>query len=232
MKNKLLISLGLLALSWPAFAQTSDSVSYKNHLGIIASPQLDKFFTANRTLPLGLIYRRQLKPDQAVRLSVLGAYNRQTFTSTIDPEGLKATSTSLLEVMAGYEWQKELSKRWSLFYGSDVGIGFKNIIQEDEDKSHPIPAGLAHYTKLAKDKTVNLGIRPFAGLQFKIHKKLHLAAETAISANYSRREYGANTHAIVYSTGEDLEGGYENGIWKEYNLKYSPISNVQLIYIF
>ena len=232
MKNKLLTLLVVFGFTLPGLAQTPDSVSFKNHLGIIASPQLDKFFTANRTLPIGLIYRRQLKPDQAIRFAVLGAYKRQTFTSTIDPEGLKATSTSLLEVMAGYEWQKELSKRWSLYYGSDVGIGFKNIIQDDEDKSHPIPAGLAHYTKLAKDKTVNLGIRPFAGLQFKIHKKLHLAVETAISANYSRREYNHNIHAILYSTGEDKEGEYSNGIWKEYNLKYSPISNVQLSYQF
>lgn len=231
MKNKLLATLALLALGWPTLAQTTDSVNYQNQLGIIASPQLDKFFTANRTLPVGLIYKRQIKPDQAVRLSALGAYRRQTFTSTIFPENLNTITTSLLQVMAGYEWQKELSKRWILYYGSDAGIIFNNNIKNDDEPTSVFWQRGATRNYRAEDKFLTLSIRPMAGIKLKVFSKIYLSAETTLSASFNRHEFDSNLEIVFYDTGETT-GEHQNGIWKNYSLQYLPISNIQFIYHF
>lgn len=46
--------------------------AYKREFGLTASPQLAHFFTANRSLPLGLIYQRQLTKTKSLRLRLVG----------------------------------------------------------------------------------------------------------------------------------------------------------------
>src|SRR6478609_8497436 len=128
MKNKLLTLLAVFGLSLPAFSQTSDSVQYKNQLGIIGSPSLQYLFQ-NKSLPVGLIYKRQVKPDRAWRVSVIGSYSNQTF-----PAGTFNNFNSMFytysskgfwaETLLGYEWQKELSKKWEFYYGIETGMSF------------------------------------------------------------------------------------------------------------
>lgn len=80
MKQALLLPLLLAGLA-PALAQPAAPAppdtarAFRHALGLTASPQLDHFFTANRRLPLGLIYKRQLAPGRALRARVVGYYS-------------------------------------------------------------------------------------------------------------------------------------------------------------
>ena len=231
MKNILLSLLAVFSLSLSALAQTADSVSYKNQLGIIASPLLDKFFTANRSLPVGLIYRRQVKPDQAARLSVLGAYKRRTFTSTIAPENLRTTTTSLLEVMVGYEWQKELSARWQFYYGADAGAGYTKYNTKIEITDN-VPASY-YFSSFgySNSHTLFFTLKPMAGIRFNLSRNLYLATETNIAINYGLTKQ-KHFQTAFYDTPDPQTTETPSYTSSSALVNFAPLANIQLVYKF
>src|SRR5688572_25647636 len=188
MKNKLWAMLALFLFSAPAFALQADSVTFKNQLGIIASPSLQYLFSMNRTLPVGIIYKRQVKPDQAWRFSVSGRLENNTNPS--GPYGVGYNFITMkqsfyyVEAMFGHEWQKELSRRWTFYYGADAGVGFSKSNIE-YDISNFKPNGIYNFG-YGDISTKTYMLQPMAGIKFNLHSRLYLATETSISLNHSR----------------------------------------------
>src|SRR5688572_18908671 len=191
MKNKLLTLLAVCGLSLPAFSQTSDSVQYKNQLGIIASPSLQYLFSANQSLPVGLIYKRQVKTNEAWRLTVKGSYNNQykpngPFYSNSNYISQKNTYF-FAETLVGYEWQKELTKRWTFYYGADAGVRYSSykvdfdFTNYSPDQNGPTGFGYGNTS------SQNYVLQPMAGIKFNLSSRDRKS--TRLNSSHSQISY-------------------------------------------
>ena len=243
MKNKLLTLLVVFGFTLPGLAQSSDSVSYKNQLGSIASPQLDKFFTANRALPLGLMYRRQLKPDLAWRAISIFSYNRSNFDDPDHANPNYDDKNLYYNISLGLEKQLILNNKFTAYAGMDVGFSHNLYRRDFEIYFNQQYDGTSVYFKEAGYrwwKTNSANLKPFAGSTFNISRRLSLSLETAFLGQFSNEKYKSrfndyileNAHVLNSEYGEVYEKGWGNSTTNSLRVQYLPISNLQLSYKF
>ena len=191
MKNKLLLVVAFLGLSASAFAQVSDSDSFKNQLGIIASPSLHKLFENNRSLPVGLIYKRQVKENQAWRLTATGKFNHYNEPESHSGNLKHQSEFSNLfgEIALGYEWQQKLNNRFQFYYGADAGLGYQKYSDKSEFEEF-YDTWQNEFIKISNNRqisqrTLTYFVKPLVGLQFKVSQKLYLATESSLHLQHS-----------------------------------------------
>ncbi|MCI1188559.1 hypothetical protein MON38_14105 [Hymenobacter sp. DH14] len=190
-------------------APTDTARAYKHQLGLTASPVLDGFFRNNRSLPLGLLYRRQLTPTKALRLRLVGQYSRRDTTNYLEyapsntligfVEGPNTTALDL-NVYAGYEWKKPISKHFYYTYGLEAGFGWNRLRSEYllqfSDPGQVLPA-VETYSKTVN--TWGVQTRPFVTLQYQVANRVLLFAESAVSIVYSHQQQDIVTKHIYYN---------------------------------
>jgi hypothetical protein len=131
MRAALLLVLAM-NLTVPAVAQTASpdtTRTYRHSLSLTASPRLNHFFTANRALPVGLLYKQQIRPGQALRIRIVGSYSRydSLFQDTDFPDQLtgylQGPNTRQWQIAAfvGYERSYLLAKHLQGSYGLEAG---------------------------------------------------------------------------------------------------------------
>jgi hypothetical protein len=220
--KKLLFSLALLCLSLSASAQQADTAAtHRHHIGIIATPMLDKLFTSNQELPVGLIYRWQHRPNATFRATLIGSHDSQEYTS----KGTYAYSNfynNFLQITGGYEWNLSISNIWSFYYGTEGGLFFRNT---ETKNSLSLQDDASQYHQFTLEEKNGFLLRPFAGIMLRIGKRFYLATETAILARYQRQEYNSQITSLSTS-GETLTVQNSHGIWKTTSVKYQPLSNI------
>lgn len=213
--------LVFLLTAYCSFGQTSDSIYYRYSLGIIASPVLDKLFSSNRELPVGLIYRLQVQSNANMRISFLASHDNESFTSS--GINYKANwSNNYFQIAGGYEWQQPLSSKWVLYYGIEGGA-LADITKSDSPVN--FPDDITQYTRKTIDKSVGVLLRPLAGLNFNLSDNIYISTETAILIRRQRREINSDVFASSGGT-ESVEKS--NGIWKKNKIKYQPLSNISI----
>ncbi|WP_157541109.1 hypothetical protein [Hymenobacter aerophilus] len=188
-------ALMLAVLPFTVAAQTSTDTTYRHQLGLTASPQLHKFFQANRSLPLGLLYKRRIKVNQMARVRLVGQYS---WRDTMDVTGiLPGSSIEFWELSGyvGYEWQRPIGRRTTLTYGAEVGTGVSRRDFHDKRIGQDI-GGAFQYDVHFASKQWQLEARPFLGINVAIAARLHVFAESALSASYNRRRDSGSGTAI------------------------------------
>ena len=191
-----------LCLPCAALAQTTPTPAdtaraYKHHLGLTASPVLEGFFRNNRSLPLGLLYKRQLTPAKALRLRLVGLFSRRdtanypgTFPGPFFPGFKEGTYSQVVRVNAyvGYDGQQELSRRWGWSYGAEVGAGWSRIVDHQVFDTFPNNSFVNHNIFI-KTTTVWEGQgRPYLGIHYHVSKRLRVFAESAVLLTYQYRK--------------------------------------------
>ena len=231
------------ALVGPALAQTvpADTArAYRHQLGLTASPQLDHFFTANRSLPVGLIYKQQLKPGRALRLRLVGFYSRRDSTNA-NPYFTPNTTnigpnvrTWEVNAFIGYEWQHSLSRRFTWNCGWELGGGYYHQQTElslQEILISPIDQSLYVVTINGSPFTHRWMIqgRGFANINYAISKRLSFFAETAIRLSYENQKNGGDA-SETYSDGQPPRSGvrYRDINANYLRLEFRPIQFVGL----
>lgn len=231
--TSLLLTLGL-PLAAAAQAPADTTTIYKHQLGLTASPVLDGFFRNNRNLPLGLLYKRQVKPNQAIRVRLLSQYSRRDTANypgtitTFFPGYREGTNNYKVSagIFLGYEWQKKLNRNFVIGYGLETGITYsiyKNTIILDfrldslQSRNHGVYS----------TKTTTLQLRPFSNLQYRVTNKVQIFLESAFMMQYqSRRDDGS------------LQGTFPFGSVSSYNKShstqafFSPIQLIGVLYHF
>lgn len=183
-------ALGASVVSLAAQAQNPvDTTATRRHaLGLTASPVLDKFFTANRALPVGLVYRRQLRPGRALRLRLVGQYaRRDTVTEFLGYQPGTGTRRWGVAVYVGQEWHRPLAKRLRAYYGAELGLGY-SLDKTREVRRWANPTGPYYYDDITRIKRWQARLNGFAGLRWQAAPRLSVFTETAICAVYQRRE--------------------------------------------
>ena len=237
-----LFSPALLAatLVGPALAQTTpaDSArSYQHQLGLTASPQFSNLFTTNRVLPIGLIYKRQVRPGHAWRVRLTGYYSRRD-TATAGaawylPNASKGPDARVWEVnvFVGYEWQRRLGRHWQGHYGIEAGPGYRDEYKPYSNHYYN-PVGFdgggpftATDTGLSSLQRWQLQSRGFAGLSYAVNNRVRIFAETAVVASYRhQKSWGSYTSSIDNPNYGISPGGiYRDFIVNTFHFEYRPI---------
>jgi hypothetical protein len=232
-------ALLVLGASFTTRAQTAPADTaryYRHHLGLTASPVLDGFFRNNRSLPLGLLYKRQAAPRRAWRF---GAVFNQQYNERYDPfpkiNNAYATLRYSAEATVGLEVQKWLTRRWVGFTGADVGAGYKHYrYDQDEQRFVTINGAdvvLANESR-TYDKTRFIFLRPLLGIRYNLLPYLYASAETTLNISYALREVEVNGTTYRTDTGEEIERG--SGSYKERFMQVNllPISRITIHCLF
>lgn len=199
--------LGLF-VSFTAAAQTSAPADtarfYKHEFGLTASPQLDHFFTANRSLPIGLFYRRQLTPAKALRLRLVGEFSYADSTNFVDDAiGVIDAYVSgpsyrrwQVQALAGYEWQLVVAHRLVASYGLEAGLGYQRLGFSASRRQTYTPGGyvMDYFEGTTQDFQVQA--RAFAGFSYRPTPRLRLFAEMALPLTYTHQRTNYQVHGV------------------------------------
>ena len=171
-----------------------DTARYRKHeLGLTASPVLEKFFANNRSLPLGVIYRRHLSSRSALRLRTVGIYNRRDTTMqngfglTAILDGTRSVTWSA-DAWLGYERIHVAGRRWQLSVGAEVGAGYSRRLDVTVMREYNPPPDAAPFTTNIEIRTRywRVQARAFAGVSFALSENIRLFAETAVLLAHQR----------------------------------------------
>ncbi len=225
MKNNFLLLLALLTISIPSFCQTSDSVSYKNQIGIIGG----------QGGTIGIIYKRQVKPDAAWRFTQSGNYNSYANPTAQNNSDIFYTykeSGLYLQTLIGYEWQRQVGNKWTLLYGTDAGFGYgKNSSDYDFEDVRPTPGTFSTFQNY-KASTQTYILKPMAGIKFDVNPRFYLALESSLSLNYIRKKDKTFETSFPEGQSEPVTKELRNANTRSFNMNFSPVSNIQLGYKF
>lgn len=168
--------------------------TYKKQIGLTASPQLSKLFTANRVLPLGLYYKYQLAPNTALRFRLIGIFS-QADTSNFKDDIFGFTqgyvtgpdiSRWKMQGFMGYKWKRPLTQSVGVLYGTEAGLGYeRERIAFSLRYPYP-PGGLVNDNDERVRSNWQVQLRPFLGLYYQPTARLWLFAESAFVVSYTR----------------------------------------------
>ncbi|MBT9393388.1 hypothetical protein KLP40_09455 [Hymenobacter sp. NST-14] len=244
--NPLACLLLAAALPLAATAQTApadSATTYRHQLGLTASPVLDGFFKNNRSLPLGLMYKRQTKPNQAlrVRAQLLYRYFEQVAPLQIGEEYHE--NVYRVEAALGKEYWLPISSRFISYAGGEIGAYYDNN-QRNSKRYQQIQVrnpstGQLEVTKgYVKAKqhfsTTGILLQPFAGIRFRLSARLYTELESAIVFNWSRTHFKLSEKVFEYTTGlpADYSEGKGDNTYYNFRVNLHPINSLHLIFLF
>ena len=236
--------LGLL-LAGPARAQNAAQApadtarSYKYTFGLTASPVLEYFFTVNRSLPLGLLYKRQLMSHKALRLRLVGYYSRRDTSNywkgaptSILVGYIEGPNTTTWDVNAyvGVEWAKPLARRLYGAYGLELGTGW-NRTHTDYllQFSQPGQQELGVQTGTETVSIWSAQARPFVSLCYQFTKHLGVFVESAVVMRYTHRQRDRANEQFFYN---GLGAGGRNSTDSALTVFWYPIQLVGTTFSF
>jgi len=163
-------------------------------------------------LPLGLLYKHQVRPDRAWRVRLTGYYSRYDTATAggafyIQEKGLTARVWEV-NVLVGYEWQHRLSRHWQWHYGLEVGGGYRSKHRDYINYLYD-PVGFNGGGPKTEIDTGSRDFclwqiqgRGFVGLSCALAARVRLFAETALALSYRHQNsWGSYTSTIDNPSG-------------------------------
>ena len=237
---RLLLLASLAAPAAPAAAQPpppapADTARfYRHHLGLTASPQLDQFFKVNRSLPVGLLYKREFKLGRLMRLGIQltqNSNNRLDGATNPAPAYVNNNFAFNVAVSAGREYSRTLSRHWTVTSGADLVAGYGYARFHSEGAVNAYSGELARRERTDTDHFYSLALAPFVGVRYSLHRKIYVAAEATVSLAYRRFQAKIDGSTTGLTTGEqtDFLGGRTR--YNLVNVAFRPISQLTLHYL-
>lgn len=230
--------LGLF-VSFTAAAQTpapADTArTYRHHLGLTASPVLDGFFTANRSLPVGLLYKRETKTGHLLRLGVQftqNLNNRLDGATSPAPAYVSDNFAFNVAVNIGREYSRPLSRRWTGTAGVDLIAGYGHARAHTEGGTNSVANGeLARRERTDNDHTYLFEVAPFIGIRYSLYKRLYATAEGTVSVAYRNIVYKSEGATTGLTTGIQTDVFGNNTRYHLVNATFRPVSQLSLHYL-
>ncbi|GAB3830398.1 hypothetical protein [Hymenobacter jeollabukensis] len=240
-------TLCLAACALAARAQAPDTTTTHRHeLGLTASPVLNRFFTRNRALPVGLLYKRRLGTGgRALRLGAQGSYQRQQrddpYWPTVNDDF--DYRTTQLELSAGLEWVRPLGRRWAVAAGADVGAGYRREYRYRltfntgntgirDQNGNPVPV----YEEEEFTFTYRTAVlRPFTALRLYVTPWLYTSFEAAVTGSFTRFRTDGSARRVRTDTNEAYIQTYNGSpLYREdaWNLRLQLLCQVTVHYCF
>ncbi|AKD02590.1 hypothetical protein POKO110462_08740 [Pontibacter korlensis] len=228
MKTKIVLLAFLLCLTQLVNAQTTGTLPYKHHFGIVASPTLQKVFTNNTSLPVGLIYKRQDNGRGMFRSSLISSQNsyRQSVAVPYSASDVERTGKGFtVQLTGGYEWHVPLSNKWLLYYGAEAGPSYGRSNSESLDV-YTNSSSQGSISHSQQSTTFGAILRPLSGVAYQITDRLYITTETAIVASLYRSKNKMTDEQTTSANHSSTERSYKTD-WS--SISYKPISNISFL---
>ena len=226
----------------PAAAAPADTARvYNHHLGLSVSPQLNHFLTANRTLPIGLIYRRQTQPNRAWRARAVGQYQFRSGDAPLLIGNAYREHNASLELAWGKERWLPLSQRFTAYVGGEVGAGlavyrlasefYRNVPRDNP--GFPSVTQKAVGEQLEKQNTASVFLQALVGIRYTVTRRLGVEAEAGLPVSFSRRKWRVDgTEYFVADRVPTGAGNLGDNTYYTLTAQLKPISRLQLYFVF
>ncbi|MBC7448137.1 MAG: hypothetical protein H7330_08770 [Hymenobacteraceae bacterium] len=212
---------------------------FKHELGLTASPTLQYLFSANRSLPVGLLYKYHLSERNALRVRVVGQHVRSD-SSYFHPITQPALGERwknqhwAVSAFVGYERTVRLNERWRLLAGVEAVGGYEASV------GHYYRRGASNYSLFTENDTITnkqwtAGVRPFASLRYELTSRFAVFAESAFLAQFSRRRYKVRGLRVPDDPIADPNGGggaFNDTSADRWLFEWRPVQLFGLSYIF
>ena len=177
MKKFTLLLITVLAVSFfssTLFAQDNDAPTKARYheIGINATTFINKFISLNgNDVDLGdymLTYKYHIG-NKALRLGVGGQFSN--FSEQLSNGGGNRDSKKMeFNFRVGYEWNKQVSKKWNFYAGLDIVSGISETVTQTNNSE-----------KVSlTNKTSSFGAGPIMGIQFFINSHISLRTEGSL----------------------------------------------------
>jgi hypothetical protein len=230
----------------PATAPPDTARVYQHQLGLTASPQLDHFFTANRSLPIGLLYRQQTRPNRAWRARLVGRYDYDQGTAPLLVGRAYETSILQSEFAGGLERNVRLSPRWQAYAGAETGVRYsawhthyKEYTTNVEvfNPGYPSTRTTVVLDGVRKEQLIGIFLQPYAGVRYQLASRISAEVESGLAFYLYRFTYKEDAKAYDTKTGLELFGAGPIGVkgnntFYKFSGKYLPICRIHLFYLF
>lgn len=185
----------------PAFSQ--DEPTNPHQLGINATLFIKQFLAFNNnTLATNnpyLVTYKHINNARGLRAGVGFSYSG---SSSNPNSGSPLTTTSNMTVNArlGYEWQKNLSKHWLLYYGADVTYDYL-LSRVKAASTSGFPPQQVEVT--TENENYGFGAGPVLGIEFRLGKSISFNAEANCYYKYTEmRRRESNSQFPTFSVNQ------------------------------
>ena len=215
----------------PAPADTAHTA--RHELGLTASPVLDHFFTANRSLPVGLLYKHgggAAHPDRATRWGLTFSQQADSFTDNRFPpvNQDRATADFALDALVGREYRRTLGRRWRGAAGADLGVGYARTVFTTSRFLSTAP--LLRSDTWTRYNTYSAQVRPFVALHFRLTPCLYVAAESSAQVFYQHQILAGYDTLIDYAAGTTTPNGTSDYTYRTWRVQFQLVRQLTLHY--
>ncbi|MBF9220285.1 hypothetical protein [Hymenobacter ruricola] len=215
--------------------------TYQHHLGLTASPQLDHFFTANRSLPIGLLYRKQTQPNRAWRARVVARYEFNSGDAPLQIGNSYREHTGSVELAWGRERWLPLNRRFMAYAGGEVGARL-DVYRKNSEYYRLLPRFTTGASPLPETAvtdqqehrtTQSVFLQAFAGIRLRISQRLFAEAESGLPLTFSHQKW--NLDGVEYYVSDRTPSGAGNkGDNTYYTIKaqFNPVCRLHCFFLF
>jgi hypothetical protein len=179
--KKIILITALTVIFLPAASQdnVTNEKLYRHEFGLDATGFVRQFLNLNTNTEIYiptyyLTYRRYLKSGN-IRAGIGATYS---YNDNIDPNNVNVKKLEYisysLNARIGWEFIKELSERWQIFYGMDIRPDYLYTKNDRMFQNNGIASG-------SEVKTQQFGVAPLLGFRFKLNDRLSILSESSFS---------------------------------------------------
>jgi hypothetical protein len=215
MKKLLTPFLLMLSVTFLLAQDAETPPSFQRDIGFNTTFIIQGVLQSNQT-PFSLMYKEYTAENKAIRLGMDVYFNINKTDSKTSTSSFSDASSGYMALVIGKEFQRQIEKKWTWYFGGDV-VPFFNFNNQDVFSNGEL--------YLESDyQSYGVGVRPFLGIRFNINPRLYLSAEANVALNYGRtKNYLAYTNNPVPAT--DTKGS-------SFSFAVSPASGLFLYYRF
>lgn len=195
MKKLTLSIFFMIGFSLVLFSQEeNNSAINTNHQIGFNIGSLVKALTNKDDLPMfqeTLTYK-YIKNNSALRVGLGGVYQNIVSDDNFNSSSSSDIDQTILTIRIGYEKQKDVSKKWQYYYGSDLKFSNSDLKNENAFSSN------------SRVKSKTFAVSPLLGFQFRLTPSVYLQTEASLDFYYSEFDF-TNLDDIFFPTTFDSQ---------------------------
>ncbi len=221
-----------------AYIQAQDSTKinkvHRNHIGINTQFAQDQFFNPQARTPIQFMYKRQNKKNNgAWRLGVDMWYQYADSSANTSMAFRGHTEALIFGVSLGYEWQKNITKKWICYYGVDIKAILDIWYKGNDFGLHTVWQGQAPYRTVGfnENQSHTLRLKNFIGLRHQVLKRCYLNFETAIVLDY-HKTIGTSRYDYYDNFNQRGASAWGDRGHTDFTFGFVPYSGIYINYLF
>lgn len=197
----------------------------KYQIGINTQFAIDGLLDQSIRTPLEILIKRQIGTNNTIRARIIGNSNFSLSDSPIINASL-TTNKITFGLALGYEWQRRLNRKWTLYYGLEFeGRGIWDYSSDKSIYFDPNTLISLERDVVSRQKNIRFSVLPLAGVRFRITKDLFLSTEFKAIIFDERIHYRSDAYYTRIETGYS-SSSYTHDSNKLKSINFQPFTGI------